>query len=443
MGLRLEDKGADVGEGTSGYPGGQLTAVRAAAQAAKGASVTMAALSAPIRNAALLAMADDLVARKADILKANACDVARARERDVAAGLVDRLLLDERRIAGMADGLRHLIALPDPIGEVVDGRTLASGVRLTTTRVPLGVVAIVYEARPNVTADAAGLCLKTGNACVLRGGSMAHDSVVAIGQVLIASSEGAGAPRGWLQVIEDPTHAATTELMRLRGLVDVLIPRGGAGLIRACVEGATVPVIETGVGNCHIYLHEAADVEKAVRITVNAKCQRVGVCNAAESLLVDDVAAARLLPPVLSALVERGVVLHCDPAALAIARACGASSAVPATEEDWGREYLALEMSVTCVPGLDAAIAHVNRYGTGHSEAIVSESYVACERFLAGVDAAAVYANASTRFTDGEEFGLGAEIGISTQKLHVRGPMGLTALTTTKSMLRGDGQARA
>lgn len=430
-------------QGAHGYPEGQSTGVRRAAQVAKAASVAMAVLPAPVRDAALAAMADDLVAKTTTILAANARDVKKAQGEGVAAGLIDRLFLDEQRVAAMADGLRHLIALPDPIGEVVDGRTLVSGLHLTTVRVPLGVVAIIYEARPNVTVDAAGLCLKTGNACVLRGGSMAHESVIAIGQVLASSSEGVGVPTGWLQVIEDTTHGATDELMRLRGLVDVLIPRGGAGLIRACVEGATVPVIETGVGNCHIYLHEDADVDKAVRITVNAKCQRVGVCNAAESLLVDEAAAALLLPPVLSALGEQGVVLHCDPQALAIAHACAIPGVVAATDEDWGREYLGLEMSVACVSGVEAAIAHINRYGTGHSEAIVSESYGACERFLVGVDAAAVYANASTRFTDGEEFGLGAEIGISTQKLHVRGPMGLVALTTTKSMLRGVGQARA
>ncbi|MGN0077928.1 MAG: glutamate-5-semialdehyde dehydrogenase [Coriobacteriales bacterium] len=410
-------------------------------RAAKAASTKMAAVSGQARNAALIAMAEALRSSSAQVLAANERDMEAARQSGTPAPLLDRLLLTQERIEAIAQALVKLSKLDDPLGEVVEGRTLYNGIELTRRRVPLGVVAMIYEARPNVTADTAGLCVKTGNACVLRGGSMAINSCVALARVLAAAAEGAGMPAGCIQVIESTDRAATTELMEATGLVDVLIPRGGAGLIRACVENAKVPVIETGVGNCHIYVHASADMNKAIPILVNAKTQRPGVCNAAESLLVDECAADDQLPALLVALARKGVAIHADEHALRIARDLGIDAA-PASEDDWGTEYLDLEISVKCVGGLDAAIEHINRYGTGHSECIVAQDADAILRFTNEVDAAAVYANASTRFTDGGEFGLGAEIGISTQKLHARGPMGLRELTSTKFVLVGSGQVR-
>ena len=410
-------------------------------RAAKAASTKMAAMSGQARNAALIAMADALRGCSAEVLAANEQDMEAARQAGTPAPLLDRLLLTQERIEAIAQALVKLSKLDDPLGEVVEGRTLYNGIELTRRRVPLGVVAMIYEARPNVTADTAGLCVKTGNACVLRGGSMAIRSCVALARVLAAAAEGAGMPAGCIQVIESTDRAATTELMEATGLVDVLIPRGGAGLIRACVENAKVPVIETGVGNCHIYVHASADMNKAIPILVNAKTQRPGVCNAAESLLVDECAADDQLPALLVALARKGVAIHADEHALRIARELGIDAA-PAGDDDWGTEYLDLEISVKCVEGLDAAIEHINRYGTGHSECIVAQDADAILRFTNEVDAAAVYANASTRFTDGGEFGLGAEIGISTQKLHARGPMGLRELTSTKFVLVGSGQVR-
>ena len=410
-------------------------------RAAKEASVKLGSTSGNARNTALVAMAAALEEHSAQVLAANALDMEAAQAKGTPAPLLDRLLLDEERLAGIAEALRKLSKLDDPLGEVLEGRTLYNGIQLTRRRVPLGVVAMIYEARPNVTADTAGLCIKTGNACVLRGGSLAINSCVAMARVLADAACGVGMPAGCIQVIESTERSATRELMEAVGLVDVLIPRGGAGLIKACVEGAKVPVIETGVGNCHIYLHKAADVAKAVPIVVNAKTQRPGVCNAAESLLVDECVAPELLPPVLAALAEKGVVLHADEAAARIAAGCGVE-VVAARQDDWGREYLDLEMSIKCVRGLDEAIAHINKYGTGHSECIITQDADAMLRFTNEVDAAAVYCNASTRFTDGGEFGLGAEIGISTQKLHARGPMGLRELTSSKFVLIGDGQIR-
>ena len=410
-------------------------------RAAKAASTKMAAMSGQARNAALIAMADALRSCSAEVLAANEQDMEAARQAGTPAPLLDRLLLTQERIEAIAQALVKLSKLDDPLGEVVEGRTLYNGIELTRRRVPLGVVAMIYEARPNVTADTAGLCVKTGNACVLRGGSMAIRSCVALARVLAAAAEGAGMPAGCIQVIESTDRAATTELMEATGLVDVLIPRGGAGLIRACVENAKVPVIETGVGNCHIYVHASADMNKAIPILINAKTQRPGVCNAAESLLVDECAADDQLPALLVALARKGVAIHADEHALRIAQDLGIDAA-PAGDDDWGTEYLDLEISVKCVEGLDAAIEHINRYGTGHSECIVAQDADAILRFTNEVDAAAVYANASTRFTDGGEFGLGAEIGISTQKLHARGPMGLRELTSTKFVLMGSGQVR-
>ena len=385
--------------------------------------------------------ADAIEARKADVLAANARDMERARANGMSLPLQDRLMLDEDRLASICAAMREVASQHDPLGRVLDGGRLDSGVRLERVTVPLGVIAMVYEARPNVTADAFALCMRAGNACILRGGSAAHDSCETIAQCCREGVEAAGLPGDCVSYISSEGHEQTDELMRASGLVDVLIPRGGASLIKACVENATVPVIETGTGNCHIYLEKSAQVDMAVDIVINAKCSRPGVCNAAESLLVDEEAAERLLPPVLEALAERGVELVGDARSCKIAHEQGIDMA-EASEEDFATEFLDLKISVACVDGVEAAIEHVNAHGTGHSEAIVTQDYAAAERFLAGVDAAAVYCNASTRFTDGGVFGLGAEIGISTQRLHVRGPMGADALTTTKYLIRGEGQIR-
>ena len=436
----------------------ETVSVRELAQKAKEASRALATFSNEQRVEALSAMAAALTAHTPEILEANAADMEAARAKGTAEGLLDRLFLDEGRVWDMARGIEALAALPDPVGRVLEEREIACGLNLQRVSVPLGVVAMIYEARPNVTSDAAAICIRTGNACVLRGGSLAQRSCVAIAHVLAQAAEEAGCPAGSIAIIDTPDRAASDELMSLRGIVDVLIPRGGAGLIQHCVEHARVPVIETGTGNCHVYVHKSADLEKARAIIVNAKTQRVGVCNACESVLVDEEVADAFLPLFLADMADHGVKVHgdthalitsvlvngqrADEAAEAGAEAPAPVHTVPAIEDDWGREYLAYEISVKCVSGIDEAIAHINRYGTGHSEAIVAEDEDACEQFLAGVDAAAVYANASTRFTDGGQFGLGAEIGISTQKLHVRGPFAAEALTTTKYLIRGTGQVR-
>ena len=397
------------------------------------------------RERALLAAAARIRADEGAILAANSRDLERARAAGMKESLVDRLALDHDRLFGIASSLEEIAGQPDPLGRVLDGSTLDNGLRIERVTVPLGVVALIYEARPNVTADAFGLCLRSGNSCVLKGGSAAQESCLALVASCRAALVEADLPADALQYVEDDAgHTQTQELITANGLVDVLIPRGGASLIRACVERATVPVIETGTGNCHVYVHESADLERARAIVMNAKTQRTGVCNAAESLLVDRAIAADFLPDMLRDLTGAGVVVHADEETLSVADDLGLpeGSLVAATEDDWGTEYLALEISCRVVSGVDEAVGHVNRYGTGHSEAIVADSYEACEAFLAGVDAAAVYANASTRFTDGGVFGLGAEIGISTQKLHARGPMGASALTTTKYLVRGNGQTR-
>lgn len=418
-----------------------MSTVTEICQAAKAAAPALAASSGAQRNEALLKMATALEEHRADILHANEQDMNAARAGGTKESLLDRLLLTEERIVGIADALRNLAEQPDPLGEVVEGRELYNGIQMKRVRVPLGVVAMIYEARPNVTADTAGLCIKTGNACVLRGGSLAINSCLALADCLKAAVAKAGLPADAVQIIRTTERTATTELMEATGLVDVLIPRGGRALIQNCVRNAKVPVIETGEGNCHVYLHRTADMNKAVPIILNAKTQRPGVCNAVESLLVDECAADELVAPVLVALARAGVKIHADEHVARIA----ADMSLPveaATEADWGTEYLELEISIKCVSGLDEAIAHINRYGTGHSECIVAQDVDAVLRFTNEVDAAAVYANASTRFTDGGEFGLGAEIGISTQKLHARGPMGLRELTSTKFVLMGSGQIR-
>ena len=421
------------------------TYVEGLATAAKAASRPLGFASNDQRVAAVRAMATALRDAEPTILEQNGLDMDAAAKAGTSAGLLDRLKLTHERIEGMAAGLEKLAELPDPVGRVLEHRTIDCGLDLQKVSVPLGLVAMVYEARPNVTADAAGICIRTGNACILRGGSMAQRSCVAIAHALADAVEACGFSREAVSIIETTDRAATGVLMGLRGIVDVLIPRGGAGLIQRCVRESLVPVIETGTGNCHIYLHKGVDMQKALPIIVNAKTQRVGVCNAAESLLVDDAVADAALPQVVKTLHEHGVFIHGDTMTCAAAAAAGLAEGadyVPATEDDWGREYLALEMSVKVVADEDEAIAHINRYGTGHSEAIVTEDVQAGERFLREVDASSVYVNASTRFTDGGEFGLGAEIGISTQKLHARGPFAAEALTTYKYEIRGCGQTR-
>lgn len=340
----------------------------------------------------------------AQILEANEADMNAAREKDTPGPLLDRLMLSHERIDGIADGLRQVAAQPEVLGEVLEGSELYNGLRMIKYRVPLGVVAMIYEARPNVTADAAGLCIKTGNACILRGGSLAQRSCLTISRILAEAAASAGLPVDCIQSIEDPGREATDELMSLAGLVDVLIPRGGAGLIQHCVKNATVPVIETGTGNCHVYIHKQADPAYVEPIIMNAKTQRPGVCNACESILIDEEVAEIFLPTLLMALARAGVVIHADAPAAAIASAHGIETTA-ATEEDWGTEYLDMEISVKCVTGVEEAIAHINAYGTGHSESIISQDVSAVDAFQRQVDAAVVYANASTRFTDGGEFG--------------------------------------
>jgi glutamate-5-semialdehyde dehydrogenase len=416
-----------------------MSEITTLAHRARDAANALAATSSDQRNRALLSMSHALVAKVDEIIAANEKDMQLARDKNTAPSLLDRLELNPSRVKSMSEALKSLALLPDPIGEVISGSRLANGIWLQQVRVPMGVVAIIYEARPNVTADAAGLSVKTANAVILRGGSLAANSNLALARVLSAAAVGAGLPDGCIQYVETPGREAAEELMSLHGMIDVLIPRGGAGLIKSVVENAKVPVIETGVGNCHIYVHASADLKMAQRIIVNAKVQRPGVCNAAESLLVDEAVYEQALPPILKALEDEGVTVYADERT----RELGAIMQIkPATEEDWGTEYLDLKISCKVVSGLDEAIRHINTYGTKHSEAIVTEDYASALRFLNEVDAAAVYVNASTRFTDGGEFGLGAEIGISTQKLHARGPMGLTALTTTKFMAMGSGQIR-
>jgi glutamate-5-semialdehyde dehydrogenase len=388
------------------------------------------------KDRALRAMAQALKDRRGEILDANEQDLAQGRKRGLNSALLDRLSLSDSRIEELASGLEELANLPDPVGEVERMWKRPNGLEIGVKRVPLGVVAMIYEARPNVTADAAGLCLKAGNAAVLRGGSEAIHSNSAIGNVLTDAIAQAGLPGTAVSVIRNTDRNLVRELIRMRELVDVVIPRGGAGLIRTVVEEATVPVIETGVGNCHTYVDKAADLQMALRIAINAKLQRPGVCNAMETLLVhQDVAAAFL--PALGAEMAQKVELRGCP------RTCQLiPQAKPATEDDWATEYLDYILAVRVVPSFEEAVAHITRYSTGHSEAIVTEDYTAARRFLELIDAAAVYVNASTRFTDGGQFGLGAEIGISTQKLHARGPMGLKALTTTKYIIYGNGQIR-
>ena len=414
------------------------SAVTAIAQRAKVASRALAAAPRSVKDAALHAMAVALLTRAPEILEANDADVRKGREAGMKEGLVDRLTLTPARIEGIAAALREVAALPDPVGEVVRGSTLPNGLRLRQVRVPMGVVGMIYEARPNVTVDAAGLGIKSGNAVILRGGSAAAQTNTVIVDVLAGALDGVGLPRDLVQSIDAHGREGAVALMHARGLVDVLVPRGGADLIQTVVRESTVPAIETGVGNCHVYVDASADLGMARRIVLNSKAQRPGVCNAAETLLVHRDIAEAFLPLAAADLAGAGVTLHADPAAAALAGV----PTVPATDEDYGTEYLSLDLAVRVVDDLDAALDHIRRWSSGHTEAIVTSSLAAAGRFTRELDAAALIVNASTRFTDGGQFGLGAEIGISTQKLHARGPMGLAELTTTTWLVEGEGQIR-
>jgi glutamate-5-semialdehyde dehydrogenase len=415
--------------------------VHAVARRAREAAARLAPLTRQSKDAALAAMADALERAVPRIVEVNTSDLERAREAGTAAGLIDRLTLTPERIAGIAGGLRQVAALPDPVGEVAAGYTLPNGLRVSQVRVPLGVVGMVYEARPNVTVDAAGLCLKSGNAVLLRGSSSAYATNTVLVDIMRTALEERGLPADAVSLVPGTSHDSVKHLMRARGLVDVLIPRGGAALIRSVVEQSTVPVIETGIGNVHVYVDAAADLDTAVQILLNAKVQRPTVCNAAETLLVHADVAEPFLAKALPALHDAGVTVHAD----ARVAAAGDAAGVPTeqvSDDDWAAEYYSLDLAAGVVDSVDDALVHIRRWSSGHTEAIVSDSVEAVRRFVAGVDSAAVMVNASTRFTDGEQLGLGAEIGISTQKLHARGPMGLAALTSTTWVVTGEGHIR-
>ena len=417
--------------------GTEMTALTEMGQRAKDAAAVLAKVSSEQKNKALLEAAKALRQSADTILAANAQDLKRGRENGMSKALLDRLMVNPARIDAMAEGLEQIVTLDDPIGEILSMKKRPNGLMIGQMRVPFGVIGIIYESRPNVTADAFGLCFKTGNAVILRGGSDAISSNTAIAEILRNALVSAGMPKDSIQLVTDTSHETAREMMRLNRYIDVLIPRGGARLIRTVVENSTVPVIETGTGNCHVYVDEFADLDMAVNIIVNAKTQRLGTCNTCESLVVHSKVAEEVIPKIAKALFEKDVEIRGDEEARKL---------VPqiheASEEDWGREYLDRIISLKVVDSVDEAIAHINRYNTGHSEAIVTKDYEHAQQFLREVDAAAVYVNASTRFTDGFEVGFGAEIGISTQKLHARGPMGLLALTSTKYIIYGDGQIR-
>ena len=414
-----------------------MTDLKRTGERAKAAAGALACMRAPEKNRALNAMADEVLRATEEILSANAQDVETARAVGMSEALVDRLALTEKRIAAMAKGMRDVAELADPVGRLLSGGTLDNGLRIERRTVPFGVIGIIYEARPNVTGDAAALCFKSGNACILRGGSEAVRSNAAIVQAMRRGLTRSGVNPDSVLMVEDTSHETAQALMRLNEYLDLLIPRGGAGLIRRVVETATVPVIETGVGNCHVYVEKSADIEMAAEIVFNAKTSRPSVCNAMETLLVDAQIAEAALPAIAARLAEKHVELRGCPETCRIL-----PQAVAAAEEDYAKEFLDYILAVKVVDGIDAALAHIARYSTHHSEAIVTRDYAAAEKFVQRVDSAAVYVNASTRFTDGGEFGLGAEIGISTQKLHARGPMGLEQLVSSKYIIRGEGQVR-
>ncbi|NMN94587.1 glutamate-5-semialdehyde dehydrogenase [Antrihabitans stalactiti] len=405
--------------------------VHEAARRARVASRTLALLTTAEKNAALHAAADAVLSAVDTVLDANAADIDTAREGGTGESLLDRLRLTAARVDGIASGLRQVAGLPDPVGDVIRGSTLPNGLEIRQVRVPLGVVGMVYEARPNVTVDAFGLALKSGNAALLRGSSSAAKSNEALVAVLRESLTASGLPADAVQLLPSADRSTVTHLIQARGLVDVVIPRGGAGLISAVVRDATVPTIETGTGNCHVYVHEKADLDMAEKIIINSKTRRTSVCNAAETVLIDDAIAETAVPKLIAALEKHNVSIHGDLPGL-----------IPANEDDWSNEYLSLDVALKVVANIDEAVAHIDRYGTGHTDAIVTADLAAAREFTARVDSAAVMVNASTAFTDGEQFGFGAEIGISTQKLHARGPMGLPELTSTKWIVWGDGQVR-
>lgn len=407
---------------------------------AKEVKQQIAVLSTVQKNQALSAVADKLVEKQKKLIDANSIDMENGRKNQMPEGLLDRLLLTEARIAQMAEGLRQVVSLEDPVGEVISMKKRPNELMIGKKRVPLGMIGIIYESRPNVTADAFGLCFKTGNVVILRGGKDAIHSNQAIVECIQEALAEQDLPKEAISLITDTSHETAREFMHMNRYVDVLIPRGGAGLIRTVVENATIPVIETGTGNCHIYVDESADFQMACDIIINAKTQRIGVCNACESLLVHQNIVDGFIPVLEKRLAEKNVEIHADETIQKLSIA--GANVIPATEEDWGTEYLDYKISAKTVASVDEAIAHINRYNTGHSEAIITNNYANAEKFLNEVDAAAVYVNASTRFTDGFEFGFGAEIGISTQKLHARGPMGLEALTSTKYIIYGNGQIR-
>jgi glutamate-5-semialdehyde dehydrogenase len=412
------------------------------AEPARRAARALAGVTSGVKDAALRACADALLARTAEILQANSTDVAAAQEEGAPPAVVDRLRLDEGRIRQMADGLRQVAALKDPVGTVIEGWTLPNGLRVEKIRVPLGVIGVIYEGRPNVTVDAAGLAVKAGSAVLLRGSRTAEASNAVLVRVLQEAGEPAGLPPSAIQAVS-ATRESAKEMMLARGLIDLLIPRGGAELIDTVVRESQVPVIETGVGNCHVYVDRAADLGKALAILINSKVQRPGVCNAAETFLVHCDVADAFLPSALRALAENGVTVFGDEEIVRLGKEVAGLEVDPATEEEYRAEFLDLRIAGKVVGSLDEAIDHINAFGTGHTDAIVTEDYGAAQRFVQGVDSAAVMVNASTRFTDGAEFGMGAEIGISTQKLHARGPMALTELTTYKWVIHGTGQVRA
>lgn len=414
------------------------TQMREIGEAAKRASYSLASLSTGVKNQALQVMAKALEDRVDMILDANKQDMEAGRAKGLSGALLDRLMLTRDRIKEMAEGLRELTGLPDPVGEVIKMWSRPNELKVGKMRVPLGVIGIIYEARPNVTVDATGLCLKAGNAVILRGGSEALHSNLALANVISTAAVSAGIPEGAIQLIPTIDREAANIMMKMNEYIDVLIPRGGSGLINAVTANATVPVLKTGVGNCHIYVEEDADLDMAQRIVINAKTQRPGVCNALETLLVHEKSAVEFLPSVAEALRDKGVELRGCPRTCEIVSDC-----LPAAVEDWGTEYLDLILAVKVVKDLEDAVNHIHTYGTKHSEAIITNSYQKASFFVQRVDAAAVFVNASTRFTDGHQFGFGAEIGISTQKLHARGPMGLEELTTTKFIIFGDGQVRS
>lgn len=411
--------------------------LREIGQKAKQAKQILMTAGTAQKNDALEKIASALEENCSYILSQNKLDIQNARESGMSESLIDRLSLDEKRIFAIADAVRKIISLDDPVGKVLEGTKRPNGLMIEKITVPLGVIAVIYEARPNVTADAAALCLKSGNAVILRGGKEALHSNIAIAETMRAALKQTEIPEDAIQLLTDTSRESASRLMKLNEFVDVLIPRGGAGLIKACVEGSTVPVIETGTGNCHVYVDEFADAQMAADIIYNAKVSRPSVCNACESLVIHRSIAEKVLPMIEEKLKAAGVIIHADEEACKIL-----SDAVVATEEDYGKEYLGYEISVKIVSDIDEAIKHIMKYTTGHSECIVTESYTNSRKFLAQIDAAAVYVNASTRFTDGGEFGFGAEIGISTQKLHARGPLGLPELTTFKYLVTGNGQIR-